>query len=52
MDAKAPLSLDAFVKLAFCLEGRDKLSKVCNLSIRDLPPLRALTHYERLRYSL
>lgn len=28
MEYKAPLSLDSVTKLAFCMEGRDKLTKV------------------------
>ncbi|KAE9097524.1 hypothetical protein PF010_g15931 [Phytophthora fragariae] len=36
MDVKAPLSLDAFNKLAFCLEGRDKLSKMLQYGSRAL----------------
>lgn len=36
MDTKAPLSLDAFIKLAFCLEGRDKLSKMLQYGSRAL----------------
>ncbi|CAI5714396.1 hypothetical protein KXD40_008156 [Peronospora effusa] len=34
MNVKAPLSLDAFIKLAFCLEGRDKLSKILQYGSR------------------
>ncbi|KAF1786684.1 Peroxisomal biogenesis factor 11 [Phytophthora cactorum] len=36
MDTKAPLSLDAFIKLAFCMEGRDKLSKMLQYGSRAL----------------
>ncbi|EGZ09266.1 hypothetical protein PHYSODRAFT_549873 [Phytophthora sojae] len=36
MDTKAPVSLDAFIKLAFCLEGRDKLSKMLQYGSRAL----------------
>ncbi|KAG7382991.1 Peroxisomal membrane protein PMP27 [Phytophthora pseudosyringae] len=36
MDVKAPLSLDAVIKLAFCLEGRDKLSKMLQYGSRAL----------------
>ncbi|GMF24663.1 unnamed protein product [Phytophthora lilii] len=36
MDAKAAPSLDAFVQLAFCLEGRDKLSKLLQYGSRAL----------------
>ncbi|POM79767.1 Hypothetical protein PHPALM_2488 [Phytophthora palmivora] len=36
MESKAPLSLDAFIKLAFCLEGRDKLSKMLQYGSRAL----------------
>ncbi|TDH66088.1 hypothetical protein CCR75_005227 [Bremia lactucae] len=36
MDAKAPVSLDTFIKLAFCLEGRDKLSKLLQYGSRAL----------------
>ncbi|CAH0486953.1 unnamed protein product [Peronospora farinosa] len=34
MNVKAPLSLDTFIKLAFCLEGRDKLSKILQYGSR------------------
>ncbi|OWZ12924.1 hypothetical protein PHMEG_00013834 [Phytophthora megakarya] len=36
MTSKAPVSLDAFIKLAFCLEGRDKLSKMLQYGSRAL----------------
>ncbi|KAG7384924.1 Peroxisomal membrane protein PMP27 [Phytophthora boehmeriae] len=36
MTEKAPISLDAFIKLAFCLEGRDKLSKMLQYGSRAL----------------
>lgn len=35
MDAKASPSLDAVIKVAFCLEGRDKLTKVLDRSLRS-----------------
>lgn len=36
MDVKAPLSLDAFIALAFSLEGRDKLLKLLQYGSRGL----------------
>lgn len=36
MDPKAPISLDNFSKLAFCLEGRDKLTKMVQYGSRAL----------------
>ncbi|CAH0476595.1 unnamed protein product [Peronospora belbahrii] len=36
MNAKASFSFDAFMKLAFCLEGRDKLSKILQYGSRGL----------------
>ncbi|CAI5738977.1 unnamed protein product [Hyaloperonospora brassicae] len=36
MNAKAPLSLDTVIQLAFCLEGRDKLTKVLQYGSRAL----------------
>ncbi|KAI9909158.1 hypothetical protein PsorP6_014855 [Peronosclerospora sorghi] len=34
MDKKAPVCLDSFIHLAFCLEGRDKLTKVATKMVQ------------------
>lgn len=36
METKAPLSLDTTIKVAFSMEGRDKLTKVCSIVLRTL----------------